>query len=117
MTTSVQQDVQATIQAWDTAAWSLAALALAARELLAAAGLTGASGPLPGPGTSGPGQAAAQASAALDQAAALAGGRGYHWGDQSDGALLAHGRAGAQAAAEMARFMLPMMGDLAGRVA
>jgi len=81
MTTSVQQDVQATIQAWDTAAWSLAALALAAREdcppelavaareLLAAAGLTGASGPLPGPGTSGPGQAAAQASAALDQAA------------------------------------------------
>ena len=63
-----EQDLQATIQAWEQAAWSLAALALtaqgdgppeltaAAKELLAAAGLTTAPGtPLPGLGTATPG--------------------------------------------------------------
>ena len=125
-----EQDLQATIQAWDQAAWSLAALALtaqgdgppeltaAARELLAAAGLIAAPGtPLPGLGTATPGQIASQAAAALHQASALAGGRGYEWGTQSDEALVAQGRVSAQRAVTVARFMLPMMGDLAGRLA
>jgi Methyltransferase domain len=125
-----RQDLQATIQAWDQAAWSLAALALtaqgdgppeltaAARELLAATGLTAAPGaPLPGLGTATPGQIASQAAAALHQASALAGGRGYQWGTQSDEALVAQGRVSAQRAVTVARFMLPMMGDLAGRLA
>jgi predicted O-methyltransferase YrrM len=130
MTNIAQQDLQATIQAWDQGAWSLAALALAARgdgppeltaaawELLAAAGLTATPGtPLPGLGTSTPRQIASQAAAALHQASALANGRGYEWGTQSDEALLAQGHASAQGAVPMARFMLPMMGDLAGRMA
>ena len=125
-----EQDLQATIHAWDQAAWSLAALALAAqgdgppeltaaaRELLAAAGLTAAPGPpLPGLGTATPGQIASQAAAALHEASALAGGRGYEWGTQSDEALVAQGRVSAQRAVTVARFMLPMMGDLAGRLA
>ena len=125
-----EQDLQATIHAWDQAAWSLAALALtaqgdgppeltaAARELLAAAGLIAAPGtPLPGLGTATPGQIASQAAAALHQASALAGGRGYEWGTQSDEALVAQGRVSAQRAVTVARFMLPMMGDLAGRLA
>jgi SAM-dependent methyltransferase len=125
-----EQDLQATVRAWDQAAWSLAALALtaqgdgppeltaAAKELLAAAGLTTAPGtPLPGLGTATPGQIASRAAAALHEASALAGGRGYEWGAQSDEALLAQGRASAQRAVAVARFMLPMMGDLAGRLA
>jgi protein-L-isoaspartate O-methyltransferase len=125
-----EQDLQATIQAWDQAAWSLAALALtaqgdgppeltaAARELLAAAGLTAAPGtPLPGLGTATPGQIASQAAAALHQASALAGGRGYDWGTQSDEALVAQGHVSAQRAVTVARLMLPVMGDLAGRLA
>ena len=125
-----EQDLQATIHAWDQAAWSLAALALtaqgdgppeltaAARELLAAAGLIAAPGtPLPGLGTATPGQIASQAAAALHQASALAGGRGYERGTQSDEALVAQGRVSAQRAVTVARFMLPMMGDLAGRLA
>jgi predicted O-methyltransferase YrrM len=125
-----EQGLQATIQAWEQAAWSLAALALtaqrdgppeltaAAKELLAAAGLTAApETPLPGLGTAIPGQVASQAAAALHQASALAGGRGYEWGTQSDEALLAQGRVSAQRAVSVARFMLPMMGDLAGRLA
>jgi SAM-dependent methyltransferase len=129
MTTIAESDLQATIQAWDEAAWSLAALTLAAHgdgppeltaaawELLAAAGITGApTGPLTGLGAAGPGQIASQAAAALHQASALADGRGFHWGAQSDEVRLALGRASAQAAVSMARFMLPMMGDLAGRL-
>jgi len=125
-----EQDLQVTIQAWDQAAWSLAALALAAqgdgppeltaaaRELLAAAGLAAAPGtPLPGLGTATPGQIASQAAAALHQASALAGGRGYDWGTQSDEALVAQGRVSAQRAATVARLMLPAMRDLAGRLA
>ena len=130
MTNILERDLQATIQAWDQAAWSLAALALAARDdgppgltaaawdLLAATGLTGAPGrPLLGLGTPAPGQIASQAAAALQQASALASGHGYHWGARSDEALLAQGHAGAQAGVAGARFMLPMMGDLAARVA
>jgi predicted O-methyltransferase YrrM len=130
MTDIAERDLQATIQAWDQAAWSLAALALAARddgppeltaaarELLAATGLTGApGGPLAELGTAAPGQVASQVAAGLLQAAALASGLGYHWGAQSDEARLAQGNASAQAAVPMARFMLPMMGDLAGRLA
>jgi predicted O-methyltransferase YrrM len=130
VTDIAERDLQATIQAWDQAAWSLAALAAAARddgppeltaaarELLAATGLTGAPGmPLPGPGTPAPRQVATQVAAALHQASALAGGRVYHWGSQNDEALLAQGHAGAQAAVQMARTMLPTMGDLAARMA
>src|SRR6266568_376449 len=130
MTNIAAPDLQATIQAWDQAAWSLAALALAARddgppeltaaagELLAATGLTAEPrGPLREHGTSTPRQIASQAAAALYQASALASGRGYHWDAQSDEALLAQGNASAQAAVPMARFLLPMMGDLADRVA
>ena len=130
MTDIAQQDLQATIQAWDQGAWSLAALALAAqgdgppeltaaaRELLDAAGLTATQGtPLAGLGTAAPQQIASQAAAALHQASALASGRGYEWGTQSDEALLAQGHTSAQGAIPMTRFMLPMMGDLAGRVA
>jgi SAM-dependent methyltransferase len=125
-----EQGLQATIRAWDQAAWSLAALALAAKgdgppeltaaawELLAAAGLTAAPGtPLPALGTATPAQVASQAAAALHQASALAGGGGYEWGTQSDEALLAQGRVSEQRAVSVARFMLPMMGDLAGRLA
>ena len=77
MTDIAQQDLQATIQAWDQGAWSLAALALAAqgdgppeltaaaRELLDAAGLTATQGtPLAGLGTAAPQQIASQAAAA-----------------------------------------------------
>jgi SAM-dependent methyltransferase len=129
MTNAVERDPQAFIQTWDQAAWSLAALALAARddgppeltaaagELLAATGLAGAPGqPLLGLGMSTPGQIASQAAAALHQASALAD-RCYHWRAQSDEALLAQGHASAQGAIPMARFMLPMMGDLADRLA
>jgi predicted O-methyltransferase YrrM len=130
MTNTAAPDLQATIQAWDQAAWSLAALALAARgdgppeltaaagDLLAATGLTAEPrGPLRELGTSTPRQIASQAATALHQASALASGRGYHWAAQSDEALLAQGKASAQAAVPMARFLLPMMGDLADRLA
>jgi predicted RNA methylase len=130
MTTIAEQDLQATIQAWDQAAWSLAALALAARddsppeltaaaaELLAVAGLTGApGGPLRGLGTSTPGQIASQAAAPIHQASALVSGRVMNWNAQGDEALLAQGNASAQAARYFAQFVLPLMGDLAGRLA
>lgn len=130
MTTIAEPDLQATIQAWDEAAWSLAALALTARDdcqpeltaaawdLLAAAGLTGTpGGPLRGLNTSTPGQIASQAAAPLHQASALASGRGISWNTQDDEALLAQGNASAQAARPFAQFMLPMMGDLASRLA
>jgi SAM-dependent methyltransferase len=130
MTDSAEQELQATIQAWDQAAWSLAALVLTARgdgppeltaaagDLLAAAGLPAARGtPLSGLGTAAPGQIASQAAAALHQASALAGGRGHQWGSQSDEALAAQGRVSAQRAVTVARFALPVMGGLAGRLA
>jgi predicted O-methyltransferase YrrM len=130
MTSILEQDLQATAQAWDEAAWSLAALALTARgdcppeltaaagELLAATAVTGEpGGPLREPGTPAPRQIASQAVAALHQASALASGRGYHWGAQSDEALLAQGNASAQAARAFAQFVLPTMGGLAGRLA
>lgn len=130
MTNVAEPDLQATIQAWDEAAWSLAALALAAGgdsqpeltaaawELLAATGLTGAPGqPLRGLGTSTAGQIASQAAAPLHQASALVSGRSISWGAQSDEALLAQGNASAQAARAFARFLLPTMGGLAGRLA
>jgi SAM-dependent methyltransferase len=130
VTSIVEPDLQASIQAWDEAAWSLAALALtgldnstpeltaAARELLAAAGLTGTSGnPLPGPGTSASRPVASQAAASLHQASAVARGHGTDWGNQSDEALLAQGNASAQAARHFPRFILPSMGDLPGRLA
>ncbi len=130
MTTIAEPDLLATIQTWDQAAWSLAALALATRddsppelrtaagELLAVAGLTGAPGePLRGLGTSTPGQIASQAAAPLHQTSALVSGRGISWSAQSDEALLAQGNASAQGARPFAQFMLPMMGDLAGRLA
>jgi SAM-dependent methyltransferase len=125
-----EQDLQAVIRAWDQAAWSLAALALTARgdgppeltaaagELLAAAGLTAGPGtPLPGLGTAAPGQVASQAAAALHQASALAGGRGYEWSTQSDEALVAQGRVSAQRAVTVAGLLVPVMDDLAGRLA
>jgi predicted O-methyltransferase YrrM len=130
MTSILEQDLQATAQAWDEAAWSLAALALTARadcppeltaaagELLAATAVTGEpGGPLRELGTPAPRQIASQAVAALHQASALASGRGYHWGAQSDEALLAQGNASAQAARAFAQFVLPTMGGLAGRLA
>ena len=123
-------DLQATIQAWDEAAWSLAAFALAARgdgpadltaaacELLAVAGLTAALGESPADlGAVTPRQAASRAAAGLHQASALASGRGYDWAAQSDEALLAQGQASAGGARPFSQFMLPMMGDLAGRLA
>jgi len=130
MTTIAEPDLQATIQAWDEAAWSLAALTLttqddaqpeltaAAWELLAATGLTGTpGGPLRGLGTSTPKQIASQAAAPLHQASALASGHGISWNRQGDEALLAQGNASAQGARPFAQFMLPMMDDLAGRLA
>ena len=130
MTNTAEPDLQATIQAWDQAAWSLAALALAARdssppdltaaasEVLAATGLTGAPGQqLRGLGTSTSRQIASQAAAALHQASALVSGRDISWNTQSDEALLAQGNASAQAAQAFAQFILPMMGDLADRLA
>ena len=130
MTTIAEPDLQATIQAWDQATWSLAALALAARddsppelraaagELLAVAGLTGPPGrPLRGLGTSTLEQMASQAAAPLHQASALVSGRAISWDSQSDEALLAQGTASAQAARAFAQFLLPQMGDLAGRLA
>ncbi len=130
MTNFAARDLQATIQTWDTAAWSLAALALAARDdsppelttaaqqLLSATGLTGAPGNLlPGLHTSTPQQVASQAAAALHQASALASGRDISWSAHSDEALLAQGNASAQAARPFAQFVLPMMADLADRLA
>lgn len=130
MTDIVERDLQAAIQAWDQAAWSLAALALAARdddppeltaaarEVLAATGLTSAPGkPLTGLDAAARGQVASQAAAGLHQASALVSGRSYHWGAQRDEARLAQGNMSAQAGVSMARFLLPMMDDLAGRLA
>ena len=130
MTTIAEPDLQATIQAWDEAAWSLAALTLTAQddgqpeltaaawELLAATGLTGTpGGPLRGLGTSTPKQIASQAAAPLHQASALASSRGISWNRQGDEALLAQGNASTQGARPFAQFMLPMMDDLAGRMA
>ena len=130
MTSSAQPDLRASIQAWDEAAWSLAALALAAsgaaapeltsaaRELLAAAGLAAVHGdPPPDPGNPDPGQIASEAAASLEQASALLRGRGSGWQDQSDEALLAQGNTSAQAATAFARILLPVMGDLDGRLA
>jgi predicted O-methyltransferase YrrM len=129
MTSITQPDLRTAIQAWDEAAWSLAALALAASdagpseiraaagEVLAATGLTGApGGPLPGLGNSTPGQVASQAAASLHQASAVLSGRGTSWSDQSDETLLAQGHASAQGARAFAQ-MLPLMGDLPGRLA
>lgn len=130
MTSSAVTDLAATMRAWDEGAWGLAALAMAvhgdsdseltaaAQQLLAAAGLTaGPGGPLTGLGTSAPEQVASQAAAPLHQASALASGRGVDWGEHSDEALLAQGRASAQAAGPFSQFMLPIMGDLADRLA
>jgi protein-L-isoaspartate O-methyltransferase len=130
MTSIAERDLSATIQAWDEAAWSLAALALTARDdsppeltaaaekLLAATGLIDAPGkPLRGLHASTPQQIASQAAAPLHQASALASGRGINWNTHSHEALLAQGNASAQAARPFAQFLLPMMGDLAGRLA
>jgi SAM-dependent methyltransferase len=131
MTTNIsERDLQTTVQAWDQAAWSLAALALAARDdcppeltaaawdLLAVTGLTVGGGAVtPRIDETDPRQFASEAAAGLQQAAALAAGSGYQWGGQSDEALLAQGRAGVRAGVRMARLMMPMMGDLAGRMA
>jgi hypothetical protein len=86
--------------------------------LLAAIGLTGApGGPLRGLGTSTPRQIASQAAPPLHQASALVSGCGISWNAQSDEALLAQGNASAQAARAFAQFLLPVMGDLGGRLA
>jgi hypothetical protein len=86
--------------------------------LLAATGLIGASGgPLRGLGTSTPQQIASQAAAPLHQASALVSGCGISWNAQSDEALLAQGDASAQTARAFAQFLLPVMGDLGGRLA
>jgi hypothetical protein len=93
-------------------------LTAAAGELLAAIGLTGApGGPLRGLGTSTPRQIASQAAPLLHQASALVSGCGISWNAQSDEALLAQGNASAQAARAFAQFLLPVMGDLGGRLA
>lgn len=125
-----ERDLQATIQAWDQAAWSLAALAIlargdctpeltaAAQELAAATGLTAAPGmPLRGLGTASRELIASQAAAPLHQLSALVSGGDVGWSSHSEEALLAHGNASARGARPFAQFMLPMMGDLAGRLA
>lgn len=130
MTSSATRSLAVTMQEWDEGAWSLAALALAtggnstpeltaaAHELLVATGLTGAPGePLRDFGTATPQQVASQAAAPLHQTSALLSGRGISWCANSDEALLAQGHASAQAARPFAQFMLPAMGDLAGRLA
>jgi SAM-dependent methyltransferase len=129
MTSTAEQGLQAAIQAWDEAAWSLAALALTAagdgpRELAAAAGeLVAANGLTAAPGDSldlgglPPGLVANQAAASLHQASALVSGNGTSWSDQSDEALLAQGRASAEAARGFARMALPSIGDLSRRLA
>ena len=130
MTDITGPDLAAAIQAWDQAAWSLAALALVARddgppeltgaaqELLAAAGLIQAPGkPLRARGASTHRQIASQAAAPLHQASALASGRDVSWDAHRDEALLAQGNTSAQAARPFAQFVLPMMGDLADRLA
>ena len=123
-------DLLAAIAAWDQAAWSLAALALvaagdgppemtaAAQQLLSVSGITVAPGqPVPGADAATAQQIANQAAAPLHQAVALASGRGISWSDQSDQALLAQGRASALGARFFAEVVLPVMGDLRGRVA
>jgi predicted RNA methylase len=125
-----ERDLQATIQAWDQAAWSLAALAIlargdstreltaAAQELVAATGLTAAPGmPLRGLGTASREQIASQAAAPLHQLSALVSGGDVGWSSHSEETLLAQGNASARGARPFAHFMLPRMGDLAGRLA
>jgi predicted RNA methylase len=122
-------DLLAAIAAWDQAAWSLAALALvaagdgpaditaAAQQLLSVSGITAAPGqPVPGADAATAQQVANQATAPLHQAVALASGRVIDWSSQSDEALLAQGRASALGARAFADLMLPVMGDLAGRL-
>jgi len=126
---SVAPDLLAAIAAWDQAAWSLAALACvaagegppdittAARQLLSACGLTETLGqPVPGVDATTQ-QIASQAATPLHQAAALASGRAVNWGDQGDQSLLAQGRASAYGARAFAQLVLPVMGELAGRLA
>jgi hypothetical protein len=130
MTNIAARDLAATIKAWDEATWSLAALALTARDdisaelattaqqVLAATGLIDAPGaPVRGLHTSTPQQIASQAAAPLHQASALVSGRDISWNTHGDEALLAQGNSSAQAAQPFAQFMLPMMGDLADRLA
>lgn len=126
---SAAANLQAAIAAWDQAAWSLAALAYvaagegsadittAAQQLLSACGITEAPGQLvPGVDATGQ-QIASQAATPLHQAAALASGRAINWSDQSDQSLLAQGRASAYGARAFAQLVLPVMGDLGGRLA
>ena len=127
----IAPDLLATIKAWDQAAWSLGALALvasgegssditaAAQQLLLASGITAVPGqPLRGFfEVATPQQLASQATSPLHQAAALASGRAINWSDQSDQSLLAQGRASAFGARAFAQLMLPVMGDLGGRLA
>jgi predicted O-methyltransferase YrrM len=124
MTNIAAPDLQATIQAWDQAAWSLAALVLAARgdgppeftaaagELLAATGLTaGPRGRLRELGTSTPGRSPGRGRPApglrAGQRPRLSLGRPER---RDTASTEERKRAGSGA-------LLPMMGDLAGRLA
>ncbi len=104
----------------DDHAWSLAALALVLRQdgapelLRAAEAVLAAWGLEPTADLAGLDRPAmaAQASAPLLQAAKVVSGDVSGWHDQSDEALLAQGRASAQAAAAFEQFILPTMTDL-----
>jgi predicted RNA methylase len=122
--------VAVALREWDRAAWCAAALALAARPgcdpalagharaVLAAAGVpAGPDGAAPLISGSAPEQTAAQAAAGLLNAATVAAGRSSSWADSSDEALLTQGRASAQFAAALQRFVLPLLGDLGDRLA
>ncbi|MCU1588270.1 MAG: hypothetical protein JWN31_1763 [Frankiales bacterium] len=112
-------DVTAKMQEWDEAIWCLAALAVAwapsgsPEQQVGAKRVLAALGDLTPPPGSTLAQLAAQASAPLQQAAAVVSGSTRSWMELPDEALIAQGEASGQMAGAFERFMLPQLTGLA----
>jgi SAM-dependent methyltransferase len=117
---TVEERVQQLLHSGDQGAWTTAALVTALQDSGPEAHRSAAGEVLRAldidltDGTRGrdPAGLAAQAAAPLLQVAALLRGEAAVWGSQSDGALLAQGRASAQGPPLMARFVFPELPGL-----
>jgi SAM-dependent methyltransferase len=117
---TAEERLQHLLHTGDQAAWTTAALVTALRDAgpetsrTAAVEVLRALGVDVVDGARGrdPAGVAAQAAAPVLQVAALLRGEAEHWAGQSDEALLAQGRASAQGAALMARFVFPELPGL-----
>lgn len=109
--------IRSLMAATDRDSWTVAALVLTltgagSPELQAAAHALLEARDIEVAGEDDPTGTAAQAAAPVLQAAAVLRGDTVSWADQSDPALLAQGRASAQAAAGFKQFLLPLMNGL-----